>query len=567
MMTCFVRTGNSESTGGFKLFIIMIIPLLTVILCSGFMIYESKKDVFSQEKGLKSVYKNYIRYIIIYESLNAPLFLLIILSSIKSDITYTMNFFTIVAYCTSLISCLTPFAMSIIRVCFDLVRVDWIRKHFKKDTPDVKIKGAQPTALTLSPLIPNDKNEDADFEQIESKIMKNTIRDILIGISYSLEMADKPGELKFSPQMKNYEINYLKIKHLINDVRVNEDNFLTYEFVDYLPETFRKLRSLQNVETKEIVGSVLPKNNQLSIDESAGKSGAFFIKTADNNFIIKSLKKEECELIRQKFLEKYLFFIQKNPNSLLCPIYGMYKMISVNGEEKHILIMRNLMGNFSSNIMCKYDLKGSNYKRSDEFKFEEVDSKVMKDLDFFNIEKVLMFPSNTITSFREIVKKDSAFLSEQELMDYSLLVVKISIDKQTAKDIFGNSYDKDREQAFNDMMKSNESKVSIGLHVSTTNNKYKHYRRFLYPSLNEGNAYIIGIIDYFQYYNVFKLMETKYKNILFNKSSKKEDENANDSGEVYISCADPKTYKSRFDLMVDKITKVKELFQNKNNNN
>lgn len=560
MMTCFLKTGDYESSTDINSFLVIIIPLLTIVSSVVFMIYMSIKDLISHKKGMVKLYKIYMFYIIIYEVLNLPLLILLILSSMKSKITFTANTMKILAYITTLITSLIPFIMSIFRACFNLVHVEWLHNCLKKSDKAASLEGAEPTALTISPLIPSNKKEKTDFVQIENKIMKATIRDILIGIAYSLEMVDKSEELEDSPSKTKHIIKYANIKHIINDINISEDNFQEYEFIDYLPKTFQKIRTLYNVDTKDIIESVLPKNNQLSINESAGKSGAFFIQTSNNHFIIKSLKSEECKLIRKTFLEKYLNYIEKNPNSLLCPIYGMYGISTKNHDKKLILVMRNLIGSFSNNIMCKYDLKGSTYKRSDEFQFEKVNVQVMKDLDFFNIEKVLMFPDITINSFREIAKNDSAFLNEQELMDYSLLVVKISIDKNMATEIFGNSYNNDREQVFQELMTTQESKIFLGVDKLTASDKYKHYRSFLYPSLTEGTAYILGIIDYFQYYNFLKLVETKYKNILFNKTHTKDDNaQENEPGPVYISCVDPFTYKSRFDLMIDKITKVKEL--------
>lgn len=559
-MTCFLKTGDYESSTDINSFLVIIIPLLTIVSSVIFMIYMSIKDLISPKKGMVKIYKIYILYITTYEILNLPLLILLILSSMNSKIPFTDNTMKIFAYITTLITSLIPFIMSIFRACFNLVHVEWLHNCLKKSNKAASLEGAEPTALTISPLIPSNKDEKTDFVQIENKIMKTTIRDILIGIAYSLEMVDKSEELEDSSSKTKHIIKYANIKHIINDININEDNFQEYEFIDYLPKIFKKIRSLYNVDTKDIIESVLPKNNQLSIDGSAGKSGAFFIQTANNYFIIKSLKSEECKLIRKTFLEKYLDYIEKNPNSLLCPIYGMYGISTKNNDKKFILVMRNLIGSFSNNIMCKYDLKGSTYKRTDEFQFEKVNVQVMKDLDFFNIEKVLMFPDITINSFREIAKNDSAFLNEQELMDYSLLVVKISIDKNMATEIFGNSYNNDREQVFQELMTTQKSKIFLGVDEQTASDKYKHYRSFLYPSLTEGTAYILGIIDYFQYYNFLKLVETKYKNILFNKTHTKDDNaQENETGPVYISCVDPLTYKSRFDLMIDKITKVKEL--------
>ena len=69
---------------------------------------------------------------------------------------------------------------------------------------------------------------------------------------------------------------------------------------------------------------------------------------------------------------------------------------------------------------------------------------------------------------------------------------------------------------------------------------------YIFPSLQVGVGYIISIIDYFQYYNFFKLVETNVKRFrLIGK-----DKNS-------LSCVDPNTYSQRFINFVNKITNTK----------
>jgi len=67
------------------------------------------------------------------------------------------------------------------------------------------------------------------------------------------------------------------------------------------------------------------KNRNL-INKSEGKSGNFFICTDDNKFILKTINQEELELIRGIFLKKYAKHVKRFPDSLMCRIYGLYKM-------------------------------------------------------------------------------------------------------------------------------------------------------------------------------------------------------------------------------------------------
>ena len=79
----------------------------------------------------------------------------------------------------------------------------------------------------------------------------------------------------------------------------------------------------------------------------------------------------------------------------------------------------------------------------------------------------------------------------------------------------------------------------------------KHYKQYLFPSLNPGNAYILAIIDYFQIFNFYKYVESGIKT----KFSK------NAEG---VSCVDPKTYSKRFIKYFEKLTDIKQFFKENN---
>ncbi|MCF0227010.1 MAG: hypothetical protein HUK28_06890 [Methanobrevibacter sp.] len=74
------------------------------------------------------------------------------------------------------------------------------------------------------------------------------------------------------------------------------------------------------------------------MQESQGKSGSFFISTDDNKYMIKTLRADEIELIKHVFLNKYITHIANNPNSLLCRLYGLYKLTLAQGDEFLIIV-------------------------------------------------------------------------------------------------------------------------------------------------------------------------------------------------------------------------------------
>ena len=72
----------------------------------------------------------------------------------------------------------------------------------------------------------------------------------------------------------------------------------------------------------------------------AGKSDWFFYFTSDNQFIIKSIKKEEKQVMLGRFLRDYFFKLRE---SLLARIYGLYEL-TIGCEEPLTFI---LMGNIA----------------------------------------------------------------------------------------------------------------------------------------------------------------------------------------------------------------------------
>ena len=97
--------------------------------------------------------------------------------------------------------------------------------------------------------------------------------------------------------------------------------------------------------------------------------------------------------------------------------------------------------------------------------------KVLKDLDFQKLEKKIFIEENKAKLVQKILEKDSSFFKKCGFIDYSLLVIKIR--KNECENI--------------------ESLESI-------------------PSTKEKDIfYHIGIIDFFQKYNIQKMFE-KYGN-------------------------------------------------------
>ena len=76
-----------------------------------------------------------------------------------------------------------------------------------------------------------------------------------------------------------------------------------------------------------------------NVGNPGGVSGQFFYFTSDNRFIMKTITKEESQVMFEGFLNNYAEYLQQ---SLLSRIYGIYEIKIGNQEPFSIILMGNL---------------------------------------------------------------------------------------------------------------------------------------------------------------------------------------------------------------------------------
>ena len=197
----------------------------------------------------------------------------------------------------------------------------------------------------------------------------------------------------------------------------------------------------------------------------------------------------------------------------------------------------------------------------------------MKDNNFRTVEQVLLLNKAYCEKLLEVATKDANFFCDAKVMDYSLLVAKISLNKDEIIDLFGNAHRRQSEIDYFNMMGkerqtiSNETVLEVkeennddGSEVIEKNIRYKRdkikpLRKYFFPSLKGDVLYIIAIIDFFQLYNIQKTLETQLK--LFKKGVTKKD----------ISSMPPEGYKERFISFVKSITDTENYIKKLNDPN
>jgi len=254
---------------------------------------------------------------------------------------------------------------------------------------------------------------------------------------------------------------------------------LRYLFKDYAPVIFYRLRQLGGISNEQYLNALHAESflgNLKNQNFSEGKSGSFFCFSPDKNFIMKTIDISEAQVLRE-ILPSYYFHLANNPSSLLTRLYGLHSVKIQNDVEIFVLLMGNLF-NTPRKIHEKYDLKGSWVKRSVKEHSENA-SELGKDMD---LKRTINVGPEKKDQLLSQLTRDTLFLKDEGIMDYSLLVG-FSFVNQTTSDT--NQTNKEDIEMTKMLSLVNEGTIS-------TDGKEFYY---------------IGLIDILQRYNFQKKME------------------------------------------------------------
>jgi hypothetical protein len=430
-----------------------------------------------------------------------------------------------------------------------------------------------------------DKNKELNIEKFEKTAIKKFVMNIYIAVCYCLEKANFRKETECEINQENCnEINEFNITKsdimsepyilkLDKDILIKSREDFEISCVEYAPEIFSYLRKLDGINEEEILNSMLPMNNQIGLKDSEGRGGSFFINSDDNEFSIKTITQHEAELLKGYLLCELAEYLSENRDSIIGRIYGMYKISNKTGlfkeSDLYFILMKNVIGSFNENLICKYDLKGSSLNR--KVNLGEYGENVLKDNNFREVEQVLLLNKKNADKLKNITTEDANFFAKVEIMDYSLLVAKLSLNKNEMEDLFGKNHRRQTEIEYFQMAGIKRQTLNLDSNITSGNNnqifqennkknekideetskiirykknKLKPLKKYFFPSLKGDVLYIISIIDFFQQYNLNKSLETKFKMIIKGAS------------ENEISSVPPQKYKDRFIEFIESITDI-----------
>ncbi|CAD8134016.1 unnamed protein product [Paramecium pentaurelia] len=309
--------------------------------------------------------------------------------------------------------------------------------------------------------------------------ISNDIWDLVINMMVGIQMAVKSSNAVIENFISNTDFELKQCFEIIS--HQNRDKC---KFYDYAPKVFNQIRKLQMIDNDNYLNSIGPENllfnfmqgdlSTLTELTSTGKSGSFFYYSQDGLYTIKTISEKEFYLFK-KILINYFNYLKDSPNTLIIKLYGLHK-ISINGKETCFIVMGNIFKT-EYQIHKKYDIKGSKYKRSTQL---NVDPDVArKDLDFISNNEIISIDKKRRQELIEQIEKDSEFLSNNNLLDYSLL---------------------------------------IGIHFIESKKEFQmieNLRDFkIIKSIEEDKLFFFGIIDILTEFNTQKQLESCFKRII-----------------------------------------------------
>ncbi|ETV76047.1 hypothetical protein, variant [Aphanomyces astaci] len=313
-----------------------------------------------------------------------------------------------------------------------------------------------------------------------------------------------------------------------------DDKGKTIKFWSYAPTVFRTIRENYGISDNRYVGLFSATTKERF---SEGRSGAFMFYSADESIIVKTMSKEECELLR-RMAPKYAAYLVGHPQSLMTKFYGCHA-VQLYGKMYYFVVMGNIFAN-TQVIHHRYDIKGSWEDRNarlpkvgnnvtcrycnarytfgstksqecgDGLNFHEPNI-VLKDNDL--LTKVRIDPHASNQLYDQLCF-DSDFLHDQGIMDYSLLMGVQSCEYYVEPGIVG----------FNPNM-----------HPGST------FATQTAISVNGPALYQFGIIDFLQQWTLEKKLERFWKQHV-----KRKDPDG-------ISAIPPKQYKLRFQQKMSQV--------------
>jgi len=187
------------------------------------------------------------------------------------------------------------------------------------------------------------------------------------------------------------------------------------EMIDYSSRVFSDLRHSFGVDDHSFLQSWNLDPSQCDLSLGAGKSGSLFLLSRDKRFILKTLPEREVESLR-RVLHRYHKYIRTTPSTLLMKFFGLYRF-NFTFRSIYVVLGNNALFSPGRAVEQIWDVKGRKVKIGQHPREGKISVRKEKDLN-----RTFGLSPHLRGRLLSDIMRDTAFLSSNNLMDYSFLV-------------------------------------------------------------------------------------------------------------------------------------------------
>jgi hypothetical protein len=501
MITCFINVGIIEHTYQqvcFWFFFLLPIFSFSFAFFQIFLILRS-----TQYKNDKTLFKEYSYFIITYIFFSILLILCYIVNYFKDGVGGT-GYRAYIGF-TTFFACLSPLIVGSIRI----YRTDFIRRLLSKKKEEQLIE---------------DGNAEKDkIYEMEIKPLEKLILKYFIAISYSLGKSkyesqegeegnqenpnilnDKPFDSTEQVVYKISKADILKDLDLaINeDIKVLEEPNIDIEVTEYNSSVFKKLRSLEGFNEDKIIAMFQPKKGTFELIKEV-KNG-MNINSTNKLLMLKQIKKENLLFYQRNVLSGLYDYLSSHPKSLICRVFGLYKIKIDQGEDIYYALTYNVNESLETveNINLLNPGKQVKQMKVNEFDLKKniiidtkknVEDRRNMTIDVPNTNFDVSFTGGSssgnktfkinLTDYENdkllnIIKQDTQFLRGKNINVFKFLVFERNIEN------------KDRISILRDDGEKSENQSKLG----TSSKLSSHIKKYIFNSNLSNIIYSISIV-------------------------------------------------------------------------
>ena len=508
LITCFINILTLHTTAKKVYFWIFFLFPIVCFIFGGIQIYLIMKD--PNYKTNKGIFVEYSYFIITYIFFSVLLIICYIYSFIKNYYDGTAGYNAYIT-ATTLFSCASPLIVGLFRG----YRTGFIKGLFSKRKKQTNEDN----------LIDKQEEEGGRMYKVEQQLLETQVLKYYVAISYSLgkskyeneeDEITKDNENKildekvfYSNEKTEYKItkaNILKDLDLsINeDIRVLEEANINIDVTEYNSSVFKKLRRLEGLNEDKIISMFQPKKGTSQLIKKIKDST--HINSINKLMVLKQIKKEYLLFYQRNILSGLYEYLKDHPNSMLCRVFGLFKINIDNKEDVYMALMYDV----NKALEVEYNLNLLNGNEFRQMKISEaelkrnivIDSKKSKenkinltvDVGYVDNSFVLGGNQNNNKTFQinltdyendkllKIMNQDAQFLRAKNIYRYNFLVFERNIEN------------KDRISIFKDDDEKNLDKGK--LNSNNTNHLSSYIKKYIFNSNLSNIIYGITIFDF-----------------------------------------------------------------------